>query len=261
MEGRPVIGLPTQTQEPQSDGTPRCWIMSQRYVDTLVSVGAVPFMIPLLTDPSAMRAIYDQLDGLFLCGGVDVDPANYGASRHRLCGRTDIERDRTELQMTKWAIEEKKPVFGVCRGVQIINIASGGTLVQDLAAQYEGTIKHDYFPAQGRFARDLLTHSVSVDTESRLGSLLGVRSIKVNSMHHQAIDQVGNGLYATAWSPDGVVEAVESGNGHYLMGVQWHPEELVDSDPRMRRLFHYFIRESRQFRAQRLGLAAPLAAA
>jgi putative glutamine amidotransferase len=251
MSGRPIVGLPTQTMEGDGNGMPNCWIMSQRYVSTLAGVGGVPFIVPLLNDQTALRAIYDELDGVFLCGGVDMDPRHYGAPRHRLCGRTDPARDRAELQLVQWAIQDKKPVFGVCRGVQVINVASGGTLYQDLAAEIAQSIKHDYFPIQGRYERDLLSHSVSVDEESRLGRLLGVRRIKVNSMHHQGISQLGNGLVPTAWAPDGIIEAVESVNGHYLLGVQWHPEELASTDPRMRRLFATFIQESRHFRRQR----------
>lgn len=251
MSGRPLIGLPTQTLEEIPGELPRCWVMSQRYVLTLTSVGAVPYVIPLLDDVETLRAIYETLDGLFLCGGVDVGPSHYGQAKHRLCGRVDEARDQVELQMVEWAMEDKKPVFGVCRGIQVINVASGGTLYQDIAYEVEGAIKHDYFPMQGRYQRDLLTHSVHVDVESRLGSMLGVRSLKVNSLHHQAIERMGHGLVATAWAPDGVIEALESQNGHYLMGVQWHPEELASTDPRMRRLFRQFIEESRRFRDEK----------
>ncbi len=262
MSGRPLIGVPTQTLEEIPGELPRCWIMSQKYVTTLASVGAVPFIIPLLEDMVTLRAIYDQLDGVFICGGLDIDPSYYHEHRHPLTGRTDLDRDRTELQLVQWAMTDEKPVFGVCRGIQIINVASGGTLYQDIENEYgNNPIKHDYFPVQGRYPRDLLIHSVRVDEESTLGSLLGVRSVKVNSMHHQSIEQLGEGLVPTAWAPDGVIEAVESQRDHYMMGVQWHPEELAATDPRMRRLFANFIRESRHFREERLGERQPQATA
>lgn len=251
MYGRPLIGLPTQTLEEIPGELPPCWIMSQRYVKTLSSAGAVPYIIPLLDDQTTLRAIYETLDGIFLCGGVDMSPNTYSQSKHRLCGRIDDARDRTELQIIEWAIYDKKPVFGVCRGLQVINVAHGGTLHQDIAFELKNAIKHDYFPVQGRYQRDLLTHSVMIDTESKLGRMLGVRSLKVNSMHHQAINRVGRGLVPTAWATDGVIEALESQNGNYLMGVQWHPEELADTDPRMRRLFRQFIRESCRFQEGR----------
>ncbi len=254
MSVRPVVGLPTQTQRGNSDGLPDCWIMSKKYVSTLADAGATPFIIPLLDDMVTLRAIYDELDGVFLCGGVDMDPSSYGESKHYLCGATDADRDATEMQLVRWAIQEKKPVFGVCRGVQVINVACGGTLHQDLASAIPQSIKHDYFPVQGRYERHLLTHSIKVDEASQLGRLLGVRAIKVNSMHHQAIERIGNGLVSTAWAPDGVIEGIESSsNRHYMVGVQWHPEELAATDPRMRRLFRYFIQESGKFRQARMG--------
>ncbi|MCB0075949.1 MAG: gamma-glutamyl-gamma-aminobutyrate hydrolase family protein [Anaerolineales bacterium] len=258
MAGRPLIGLPTQTQPGNpAEGMPDCWIMSQKYVSVVAGAGGTPNIIPLLDDMITLRAIYDELDGIFLCGGVDIDPTAYDAKRHFLCGTTDPDRDATEIQLVRWAVQDHKPVFGVCRGVQVINVACGGTLHQDVAQAYPNSIKHDYFPVQGRYERHLLTHSVEVDAHSDLGRMLGVPRLKVNSMHHQAIDRLGNGLIATSWSPDGVVESVESINNHYLLGVQWHPEELADTDPRMRRLFRYFIREASRFRDRRLNLYNP----
>lgn len=252
MTGQPLIGLPTQTQDATSEGMPRCWVMSQRYVNSVISVGGVPFVIPLVESEETLRSIYETLDGIYLCGGVDVDPHSYREARHDLCGRSDLDRDRTELMMVRWALADRKPVLGVCRGAQVINVACRGTLYQDLATEFPGAIKHDYFPFQGRYSRDMLTHSISVDVESRLGTLLGVRALKVNSMHHQAIERLGSGLVATAWGPDGLIEAIEgTDEDHYLMGVQWHPEELIELDPRMRRLFSYFMRAARAYRAER----------
>lgn len=241
MTLRPTVGVPTQTLEAIPDEVPRAWVMSQRYIKTLTAAGAVPWVVPLLDDPEALRAIYDQLDGVFLPGGVDIDPATYGEPRHPLCGRSDPDRDATELQLVRWAMEERKPALAVCRGIQVINVAAGGTLYQDIAHEYPDAIKHDYCPFQGRYARDLLVHSVLIDQESRLGQILGVRALKVNSMHHQGIKDPAPGLIPSAFATDGIVEGVESANGHFLVGVQWHPEELVESDPRMRRLFTVFV--------------------
>ena len=256
MSGKPIIGLPTQTQEATSDGMPRCWIMSQRYVNSVIAAGGVPFVVPLIDSEETLRSIYETLDGVYLCGGVDLDPHSYHEARHELCGRSDLERDRTELQLVRWALADRKPILGVCRGAQVINVACNGSLYQDLGSEFPGSIKHDYFPFQGRYSRDQLTHSIHIDTESRLGTLLGVRALKVNSMHHQAIERIGEGLVATAWGPDGVIEAVEgTDEEHYLMGVQWHPEELTHLDPRMRRLFAYFIAAARDYRSDRFSPA------
>lgn len=251
MVDRPVIGFPTQTLEPIGDEIPRSWIMSQRYVSVLTAAGAVPWIIPLLKDdPETLHGIYERLDGLFLAGGVDIDPASYDERRHRLCGRTDPARDETELTLVRWAIEEQKPVLAVCRGIQLVNVAAGGTLYQDINDQHPDAIKHDYFPAAGHYRRDLLVHSINTVDDTRLRAILGVPQVKVNSMHHQGIKVLAPGLVASAYAPDGVIEAVESPNGQFLVGVQWHPEELAGSDPRMRRLFTVFVEAARTY-AQR----------
>jgi putative glutamine amidotransferase len=237
----PVIGITTQTLEAVPDQLPRCWVMSQRYVQVLTTVGAIPWVIPLLEgNERALRGIYERLDGLFLPGGVDVDPAAYGEQRGPLCGRVDPARDWTELLLVRWALADRKPVLAVCRGAQLVNVAVGGSLYQDVATQHPDALKHDHYPIGGR-RRDELAHEVRLAPGSRLQRLLGTESLAVNSMHHQGIARLAPGLVAVATSPDGLIEGVEMSNGHFLIGVQWHPEDLVDVDARMKRLFEAFI--------------------
>ncbi len=241
MDNRPIIGITTQTLEAIPDQLPRCWVMSQRYVQMLVTVGAVPWVIPLLEgDEATLRGVYERIDGLFLPGGVDVDPSAYGEARGPHCQRTDPARDWTELLLVRWALAEGKPVLAVCRGAQLLNVAVGGSLYQDVGAQHPAAIKHDYFPTGGR-RRDERTHDVRIAAGSRLARLLETEALSVNSMHHQGIARLAPGLAAVATSPDGLIEGVEAGDGHFVLGVQWHPEDLVEVDPRMRRLFEGFI--------------------
>ena len=244
MRNRPTIGITTQTLEPPATPgqlLPRCWVMSQRYVRVLAAAGAVPWVIPLLEgDEPTLRAIYEQLDGLFLPGGVDVDPAAYGEARGPHCGPIDPARDWAELRLVRWALDEGKPLLAVCRGAQLLNVAFGGTLYQDVAAQYPGALKHDHFPTDGR-RRDDLAHTVRIAAGSRLARLLDAETLSVNSMHHQGIARLAPGLVAVAASADGLVEGVETADGQFVLGVQWHPEDLVDADPRMRRLFTELI--------------------
>jgi putative glutamine amidotransferase len=248
---RPVIGIATQTLEAIPGKLPHCWVMGQRYVRALVAAGAVPWLIPLLPqDDTTLRAVYNYLDAIFLTGGVDVDPAAYGEERHELCDRSDPARDWTEMALIRWALAEHKPVLGVCRGIQMINVACGGTLYQHIADQCPTAIKHDYFPTVPQYARDFLAHPVRVDGDSRLGRLLGESSVQVNSMHHQGIKRLAPGLRASAFAPDGLIEGVESANGTYLIGVQWHPEELAEAHPPMNRLFTDFIQAAGSFRAR-----------
>ncbi|HSU16780.1 gamma-glutamyl-gamma-aminobutyrate hydrolase family protein [Longimicrobium sp.] len=251
MQQRPVIGIPTQTLQSIDripEDLPASWVMNQRYFHACTEVGAVPWMVPLLDDdPETLRAIYDRLDGIFLPGGVDMDPRSYGCAAHELCGRTDPPRDAVELAFARWAIEDGKPVFGVCRGMQVLNVAAGGSLVQDCGTLYQGAIKHDYFPGAG-WARDYLAHPIRIAEGSRLHQAFGVTEAPVNSMHHQGICDLGEGLVATAWATDGLVEALESAReDHFLVGVQWHPEMLLDTDEGTRRLFEAFIEAANQY--------------
>jgi putative glutamine amidotransferase len=254
MEIRPLIGVPTQTLQ-SIDGIPtdlpRSWVMNHRYYTALAQVGAAPVMVPLLVeDAAALRAVYDALDGVFIAGGVDVDPSSYHEPRAALCGRTDLDRDRVEIQFAQWARAEGKPLFGLCRGLQIMNVAEGGSLYQDCAEFYAGAMKHDYFPTAGH-ARDYLAHSVRVEPGSRLHDAFGASEVRVNSMHHQGLKQIADGLVPTAWAPDGLIEALEAPGDGYAVGVQWHPEMLVDTDAGTRRLFEGFLDAARAFREQR----------
>ena len=248
-EPRPVIGIPTQTLQ-AIDGIPEdlplSWVMNHRYYVAVASVGGAPFMVPLLGDDAAVRALYERMDGVFLAGGVDLDPPSYGHERHERCGRTDPPRDRIELLLTRWALEDGKPIFGVCRGMQVINVAAGGTLLQDCTEQLPGSIKHDYFPNSG-FARDHLAHEIDLTEESRLHAAFEARQVHVNSMHHQGICQLGEGLLVTATAPDGLPEAVETADARWVVGVQWHPEMLIETDAGTRRLFEAFVDAANEF--------------
>ncbi len=243
MRRRPIIGIPTQTLHSIDgipEGLPESWVMNQRYSRAVAAAGGLPVMIPLLDEEDTLRALYDRMDAILIPGGVDLDPATYGESPLPTCGRLDPARDRVELHFARWAVAEGKPLFGLCRGLQILNVALGGTLYQDIAAQRTDAIKHDYFPTAG-YPRDHLAHPVTVASGSRLDALIGSAPLKVNSMHHQAVNGLAAGLEATAVAPDGVIEAVETPGSSFVLGVQWHPEMLTDRDPRMLRLVTGFV--------------------
>jgi putative glutamine amidotransferase len=243
MSRRPVVGVAMQTLPGKPGGDlPNCWIMGQRYVEALRTVGAIPWLIPLLPhDPDTMAGIFDRLDGIFLTGGVDVDPSRYGEVKHPKCGNIDPDRDAIELMLVEHALATAKPVLAVCRGIQIVNVAAGGTLYQDVSDQVPAALKHDYFPTPEQPSRAFLAHDISVKADSRLRQILGDSVVPVNSMHHQAIKDLAPTLRATAFAPDGIIEAVESMSDQFLMAVQWHPEELADSQPGMKRLFTAFV--------------------
>jgi putative glutamine amidotransferase len=251
---KPLIGIPTQTLQAIDgipEGLPHSWVMNHRYFTALALVGAAPVMVPLLVqDEEVLRGIYEGLDGVFLAGGVDVDPSAYDESSGALCGRTDLDRDAVELTFTRWARADGKPVFGVCRGLQIINVAAGGSLYQD-CTEHDGAIKHDYFPTAG-YARDYLAHRVQVEPGTRLHAIFGADDVPVNSMHHQGLKRVAAGLTVSATAPDGLIEALETPGDAFCLGVQWHPEMLVESDAGTRRLFQAFVDAAVAYRAARL---------
>jgi putative glutamine amidotransferase len=242
---RPTIGIPTQTLHAIDgipEGLPASWVMNQRYYHAITSVGGVPWMVPLLHDDLAtLREIYDRLDAVLLAGGVDMDPVTYGEEKSELCGSIDPARDAVELQLARWSFEDRKPLFGICRGLQVINVARGGSLYQDVSAQYQPAIKHDYFPTFG-FAREHLAHEVDLVEGSRLRRVFERDRILVNSMHHQGIRRLGEGLRVTATAPDGLIEAIEAPNGHYLVAVQWHPEVFEATDRNVYNLLRDFIK-------------------
>ena len=195
---RPIIGLTTHTRDAVGAELTRGWALGHRYVEVLASAGGLPWLVPLLADdPATLRGIYDRLDGVFMAGGADLDPSTYGMARHGACGRPDPHRDQTELMFARWALAERKPILALCRGLQVVNVASGGTLFQDLGSERQGALKHDYFPEDGRYPRDLLVHDVRLTTGTRLAQILGEESVRVNRRHHQGIKSLGQGLVAS----------------------------------------------------------------
>jgi putative glutamine amidotransferase len=238
---RPVIGIPTQTLqaiEGIPPTLPPSWVMNQRYFLAVTAAGGVPWMIPLLhDDPGTLREIYQRLDAVVLPGGVDLDPATYGEPLHPGCGQIDPARDQVELQLARWAVADGMPLLGLCRGIQVINVAMGGTLWQDIESQLPQALKHDYWPSAG-YGRDYLAHPVELAPASRLRELLERDRFLVNSMHHQAIRELSPALVATALAPDGVIEGIEArAADRFLLGVQWHPEVFEPTDVPTRRLF------------------------
>ncbi len=251
MSGRPVIGVTTQTLQSIDgipSGLPQSDVMNQRYYIAVALAGGSPVLIPLLDDePEALEGAYQACDGILIPGGVDMDPSTFDESPHDKLGRTDPARDRVELQLTHWAVRDRKPLLGLCRGLQVINVALGGSLYQDLEAQCPAAIKHDYFPTHG-FERSYLAHDVELTRGSRLRSLMELDRIRVNSMHHQGIKALAPALTASAVAPDGLIEAVESSDDHFLIGVQWHPEVFEMTDPHTRHVFHAFIEAAGEYR-------------
>ena len=213
------------------------------YAQAVEQAGGLPLVLPPMGRHEAVDRVLAAADALILTGGEDVDPARYGLPRHPRLGRVSAARDGTELALTAAAKARRIPTLAICRGVQVLNVALGGTLVQDLPSERPSAIAHD--PAIGCAVR---VHDVAVDAGSRLARILGTTCLRVNSSHHQAPDRVAAGLRVSARAPDGVIEGMEwAGDDWWAVGVQWHPEELVSTpEPWERALFAALIHQAAQ---------------
>lgn len=232
---RPLIGIPTRTY---TDGALVRYAVISTYTRAVELAGGAPIAIPLQLGEETLSGIFAHLDGLLLTGGADVHPSEFGEEVAPFCGNIDRERDIVELNLLRWAMREQMPILGICRGIQMLNVAAGGTLYQDIAAQIPDALRHEH--AQGD-SHNPLVHSIEIEPQSRLARAFDATRLDVNSRHHQSVKQVAPGFRVVARAPDGIVEGIESLNGDFALGVQFHPEDLIDDDARMLRLFKEFV--------------------
>jgi putative glutamine amidotransferase len=230
----PVVGITGRVEQIARAPDWPFVAVAQAYTQAVALGGGAPLVIPSHLGETGLRATFECIDGLVLSGGGDVAPALYDEPDGGLLWRVDEQRDWMELTLTRWALAEGTPLLAICRGIQVLNVAAGGTLVQDVPTQVPSALAHStgasYPPAK-------VIHPVEVTAGSRLAALVGAGELGVNSAHHQAVKDVGAGLAITARAPDGVVEGVESLDHAFCIGVQWHPEVMVNDFPVMRRLF------------------------
>jgi putative glutamine amidotransferase len=236
----PLIGI-TTTHIILKSPLPSAGI-SEAYIQAVRRAGGTPVLIPPGLKGAELETLRSRLDGILLTGGSDVDPARYNGLPHPRVYGVDRERDTLEIDIVRMAADSAWPFLGICRGIQVINVALGGTLYTDIHDQRPEAQRHDWFP---RFRRDRLAHTVKVDPGSRLGKILGAASVQTNSLHHQAVAQVAAPLRQVASAPDGIVEAVELPGHPFGVAVQWHPEWLQDN-PQMRSLFTALVDAARR---------------
>jgi putative glutamine amidotransferase len=241
---KPLVAVSATTRE--CDGLLRVRL-NESYVAALLGAGVIPLVVPPLDDDNHIQAVLGAVHGLVLTGGEDIDPGHYAAPRHASTHAPHVRRDRFELALARDARRRALPTLAICRGVQLVNVALGGTLVQDIPTERPNAGAHD-----GDQPRDARTHSVHLEARTRLARALCDGTIRVNSSHHQAVDRVGDGLRVNALAPDGVIEGVEwTGDDWWMIGVQWHPEELVGTaEPWDRRLFEAFANECADWAAR-----------
>ncbi len=234
---QPLIGITTrQTQTPEGL---QAFSLLRAYVDAIVEAGGVPVLIPASLPVSLVPTLLERLDGLILSGGGDIHPQFFPGEPHPLIEEVDVERDVLELTFARRAVESQKPLLGICRGCQVLNVALGGTLYTHILDQRKGSLDHS--PADA--GRRTLVHTVHLQPQSLLAEILGQEVLQVNSLHHQGIAIVGNGLRPNAWAEDGLIEGIELPHAPFVIAVQWHPEWLTDQEA-MRRLFARLVREA-----------------
>jgi putative glutamine amidotransferase len=236
---RPRIGI-TMRLELETDR----FYLSRHYSEAVEAAGGVPVHISLIPRPDYILAAMTNLDGVLLPGSdSDIDPARYGAEPHPNLGSVHPIKDETDLLVLEEIEKRGLPLFAICFGLQALNVARGGTLIQDISSQFVGAIKHQ----QGA-PRDRPSHAVELRSSSLLSRLAGKERALVNSHHHQAIERVGRDLTATAWTSDGLIEAVEDSRPQrFALGVQWHPELGWKDDALSQGLFDSFIAACRKY--------------
>jgi len=234
---QPLIGL-TTFRHRSNLGLSQLSI-TEAYVKALIGAGAAPMLIPLGLPDEILQTISSRLDGILFTGGGDIHPENYQGQEHPLLDEVDTDRDRIEIELIHRARSANLPFLGICRGLQVINVAFGGTLYEDILDQRPASQRHQFWPEK---QRNYLAHTVAIEPQSRLAAILGENHPQVNSFHHQGIRNLAPNLQATAYAPDGIIEAIELPDHPFALAVQWHPEWLVPNDAAMTRLFRDFVK-------------------
>lgn len=239
MSVRPLIGITMRVELERER-----YYLARDYSEAIEAAGGNPIHIPLIPNQDYVESIAGMLDGVLLPGSdSDVDPYRYGMEPHPNLGPVYPLKDATDLMLLAEIESRRIPLLGICFGMQVLNVSRGGTLIQDIASEMPAAIKHE----QGA-PRDRWSHRVKVLPESRLGQLIAAESAMVNSHHHQAVNTLGNNLVATAWSSDGMIEAVEDPRSdHSVMAVQWHPEIAWSRDGISKTVFREFVRIAAEY--------------
>jgi len=235
MTARPLVALiATRQTHPKRAPT---YEIPQAYLDAILTAGGLPMLLPTSLPLTVLPELVNRFDGFVLSGGGDVDPALYGGRANTRVHHIDPERDRFELALIPLVLAADIPLLAICRGVQVLNVALGGSLYEDIASALPAAQRHDWYP---NVPRDYLAHDVEVKLGSHLAEILGTRKLRTNSLHHQAIWQPAPALEVVAYAEDGVIEAVELSVKRFVIGVQWHPE-CLPAEPAMQRLFKAFV--------------------
>ncbi|WP_211654659.1 gamma-glutamyl-gamma-aminobutyrate hydrolase family protein [Planococcus alpniumensis] len=232
-ENKPVIGITARVEEDQM------YSLDPVYANAILQAGGLPLIVPIV-DEEDIPLLCERLDGLIVTGGGDINPNIYGEEPHVRLGAVYPGSDKYEAELILNFLKLDKPFIGMCRGMQMFNVAFGGTVYQDLEAQYEGTL----YQHKQMAMRTHRTHSVKLEEDSLLYEIMKEKEFHVNSFHHQGVKDVAKDLEVAARAADGLVEALQSPNHQFAMGIQWHPEEFaLQGDEASRNIFSYFVKE------------------
>lgn len=240
---KPIIGISTSslyiTDKPFAEHH-RIYV-NQGYVDAVIKAGGIPVMLPLTLSHETTDHLLDHVDGVILSGGQDVHPSFYKEEPHPLLGTTAVERDEYELNIIQTMSRANKPILGICRGMQLLNVAFGGTLYQDLSLNPMTKLSHSQSEKW-----DQATHRIDFIPHTLMRTIFGSEKTMANSFHHQAVKDLAAGFTVGAVSEDGVIEGiVKEGDGHWVVAVQWHPELMWETQPEMGRLFSALVAQAK----------------
>lgn len=239
MEKRPVIGVsgPFNQEKKQM-------LLGEYYANTLLRAGALPVLLPRTTDEDTVCALLDSIDGLLLAGGEDVHPARFGEEKHTACGAIDEVRDEFELLLIRHALKRRMPIFGICRGIQVLAVALGATLFQDIESQL-GIERVKHYQKE---SFDDATHVVRFKEGGLLERITQTSVMPTNSMHHQAIKEASDQIRIEGITMDGIIEAISAADNDAVFGVQFHPERFAHYSDFAYRLFTYFVEQASAYK-------------
>jgi len=242
---KPLIGITTASNIIATGA-----LYNQAYTGNVMAIeaaGGLPVLIPIRIQADTLRALYERVDAILLPGGRDINPQRYQAAPHPATHTPDDMRDEAEITLARWAVEDDRPLLGICRGHQLLNVALGGTLIQDVATETATAITHD---TPRDLPRHFVAHEVTVNPESRLAGILETTQVGVNSLHHQSVKAAAPGTRITAHAPDGIIEGLELPDRRFVLSVQWHPEDMYPIDRSALNLFVAFVEAARRYAAR-----------
>ncbi|MEW6614617.1 MAG: gamma-glutamyl-gamma-aminobutyrate hydrolase family protein [Thermodesulfobacteriota bacterium] len=239
---QPLIGVTSDYHKGGDIFKGPAYFIGENYISAVREAGGIPVILPYSSDAKVIEKLAERIDGLLITGGnFDINPVFYGEDIIDKIGELNNKRTSFEMEIARIALRTDMSVLGICGGEQLLNVAGGGSLYQDIEVQVKGASNH-----QQKMPKSETHHSVIIEPDTKLYSILECETLEVNSTHHQSIKEVGKGFVFNAKAPDGIIEGIESESHRFVLGVQWHPEALYQKEERFKRLFETFIKSCKK---------------